>query len=814
MLKRMKQNHVVLMRILMAASVLLWGSVVGTTAAQNTAGSFGSSETTVTGTAHFKLVKGSQTEGQLTVQVKVVEGFHIYSVTQKPGGPLPSVIRLGESKTAVTLGTPVPDQVAEIHAYEVYPGLDVEEHHGTVTWTVPIEFASAVQSPQDLKLAVQYSGLACTDDLGICKPASLKLSAAFAGVVKQDSNEDQDPAGIKSMDELIGGDASPDAGFAGPEFGEFGVEPGALVVARATYFVDKESGTGQISLRATVQEGYHIYSLTQKPGGPLPTTLAVSGAAGLKAKGTVRASKAPEIHQYDVYPDLDVEEIKGTIRWWIPFEVDMSEFESTPDLDVVVILSALACTDDLGQCVPQELRMEADASATLSEEFQAFMRTSAEPPLPIPAKDISHSKSDPAEGVAPPEDSLAVVLGFALLGGFILNFMPCVLPVIGLKIMSFAQQAGESRGRVFMLNVWYSSGLMTVFLVIASLAVGIGWHWGQQNQSDGFNIVMSAVIFVMALSFIGVWEIPIPGFVGTGKMAQKAEKEGPAAAYIKGIITTLLAIPCSGPGLGVALTYCAQQLAAKPGIQGLVNVYAVFVALGLGMAFPYIVIGAFPGLVKFLPKPGAWMETFKELMGYVLLATVVFIMTYISFGLVVPTIAFLFALWIACWWLGRIPFSASPGSKLGNRMASFLFAIAAGWFCFTALGDVMQARFEKQIEQQLVLAGSGSGMEIDEQGDNIYTASRLQELLDDGRYVMVDYTADWCLTCKTLEQAVLKTDRVQAELNRRKVIRLVADWTVLHSELGKQIELELERLQKGKQLPIIAFYFPDDRNNP
>ena len=126
----------------------------------------------------------------------------------------------------------------------------------------------------------------------------------------------------------------------------------------------------------------------------------------------------------------------------------------------------------------------------------------------------------------------------------------------------------------------------------------------------------------------------------------------------------------------------------------------------------------------------------------------------------------------------------------------------------------MQARFEKRIEERLVLAESGGGIEIDEQGDNVYTASRLQKLLDDGRYVMVDYTADWCLTCKVLENAVLKTDRVQSELNRRKVIRLVADWTELHSELGKQIELELERLKQGKQLPIIAFYFPDDRQNP
>ena len=200
--------------------------------------------------------------------------------------------------------------------------------------------------------------------------------------------------------------------------------------------------------------------------------------------------------------------------------------------------------------------------------------------------------------------------------------------------MSFVNQAGESRSRVFALNLWYSLGLMSVFLVFATLAIALGLGWGQQNQYDSFNIVMISVIFVMGLSFIGVWEIPIPGFVGSSEMAKSAEKEGPVAAYIKGIITTLLAIPCSGPGLGIALTYCAKQMAENSGTQGAINVYLVFIALGIGMAFPYLVIGAKPSLVRFLPKPGGWMETFKELMGYVLLATIVFIMTYVALSLI------------------------------------------------------------------------------------------------------------------------------------------------------------------------------------
>ena len=615
------------------------------------------------------------------------------------------------------------------------------------------------------------------------------------------------------------GDPPPEGAFGGLGDG-FGDPTGPLVSGSASYFIDAKSGTGQIRFTVTVVDGYHIYSLGQKPGGPLPTRLIVSGSEGVEVAGTVRGDKKPEIHHYEVYDDLDVEEIKGTQNWWIPIRVDKSQLADGEQLEVVVALDGLACTDDLGTCTPQNLRIVAELDSSLGDVFQSFMITQTHTPTvdPPDAPETNGESTAPTvvvKGTPPPttQQSLIGVLAFALLGGFILNFMPCVLPVIGLKVMSFVQQAGESRRRVFTLNLWYALGLMSVFLVFATLALFLGLGWGQQNQNDSFNIVMVAVIFVMALSFIGVWEIPIPGFVGSGKMAEKSEKEGPFAAYTKGIITTLLAIPCSGPGLGIALTYCAKQMAENPGASGMINVYAVFVTLGLGMAFPYILIGAFPALVNFLPKPGAWMETFKELMGYILLGTVVFIMTYISFGLVVPTLAFLFALWAACWWLGRIPFTATSAAKLRSRTSALVFAAVAGWFCFTLFGDHMEEQFQSRIEQAIA-SSEGGKLVIDEEGDNIYTAQRLESLLDSGRYVMVDFTADWCLTCKTLEKAVLKTDRVQTALHERGVVQMVADWTKLNTVIGKQIESEIVKLKTGKQLPIIAFYFPDDRENP
>jgi suppressor for copper-sensitivity B len=782
-------------------------------------------KTIVTGTARFKMLAGSKTAGQLIVQLKVTEGFHVYSVTQKPGGPIPSKIKLGKNSINVQLGTVVPNEPPELHEYDVFPDLVVEEHKITVTWKASLQFAAAVENPAKLKLNVNYSGLACTDDLGICQPADLSLTATYAGEVKTtdaepvaDDFEDQ-PDEIKSIGELIG-DPPPAGAFGGLGDG-FGDPAGPLVSGSASYFIDSKSGKGQIRFTVTVVDGYHIYSLGQKPGGPLPTRLIVSGSEGVEVAGSVRGHKNPEIHHYDVYDDLDVEEVKGTMNWWIPIQMDKSQLVAGDQIEVVVTLDGLACTDDLGTCTPQNLRIVAESDSSLGAVFQLFMSTQSQTPtVETPAAPESNGESTDSTaavaGTSPPtaQRSLAGVLAFALLGGFILNFMPCVLPVIGLKVMSFVQQAGESRRRVFTLNLWYAIGLMTVFVVFATLALFLGLGWGQQNQNDSFNIVMVAVIFVMALSFIGIWEIPIPGFVGSGKIVEKSEKEGPFAAYTKGIITTLLAIPCSGPGLGIALTYCAKQMAENPGTSGMINVYAVFVALGLGMAFPYIVIGAFPQLVNFLPKPGAWMETFKELMGYILLGTVVFIMTYISYGLVVPTMAFLFALWAACWWLGRIPFTATSAEKLRSRTSALVFAAVAGWFCFTLFGDYMESQFQSRIAQEIAASEGDGQLVFDEVGDNVYTAQRLETLLDSGRYVMVDFTADWCLTCKTLEKAVLKTDTVQTALHERGVVQMVADWTKLDTIIGKQIETEIVKLKTGKQLPVIAFYFPEDRENP
>ena len=256
---------------------------------------------------------------------------------------------------------------------------------------------------------------------------------------------------------------------------------------------------------------------------------------------------------------------------------------------------------------------------------------------------------------------------------------------------------------------------------------------------------MTALVFVMALSFLGVWEIPIPGFVGAGKAGELQAREGPGGAFSKGVFTTILATPCSGPFLGPVFGYLLRQ---PPSMA-----YWVFGAVGLGMASPYLVIGAFPELIRFLPKPGRWMETVRELMAFLLLATVVYLFSTLSAAYFLPTLALLIGLWFACWLIGRTPLTAETHSRVAAWLAGSLVAALVGWFAFTAM--FQQSKIPWQPFSPLALAQARA----------------------EGKTVMVDFSADWCLTCKTNLKLAIETDAVRDMIKTNGVVPMLADWT-------------------------------------
>ncbi len=365
---------------------------------------------------------------------------------------------------------------------------------------------------------------------------------------------------------------------------------------------------------------------------------------------------------------------------------------------------------------------------------------------------------------------LAMTLVFALAGGLILNLMPCVLPVIGLKILSFTEQAGHGRVRILALNITYSLGLISVFLVLATLAAFMSLKWGEQFTFFEFRLTMVILVFVMALSFLGVWEIPIPGFVGSGKSNDLQAKEGIAGAFFKGVFTTILATPCSGPFLGPVFGF---TLAQPPLVT-----YLIFGCVGLGMASPYLLVGAFPGLVRFLPKPGAWMETFKQLMGFILLGTVVYLFSTMNQDYFLATLALLVGVGFACWLVGRISFAATFEQKLRSWSVGVITAVGIGFAAFT------------------LLTPSDTHLDWQPYSPQALAAARAQ-----GKTVMVDFTASWCPNCKTNLKFAINTKKVEQVIEHHGVVTLLADW----SEPSEEIENALAEL-KSASIPVLAVY--------
>ena len=602
-------------------------------------------------------------------------------------------------------------------------------------------------------------------------------------------------------------------GFGGGLGGGFGSDSPAKFKVEAQFTAGTGDQPGMLYVTATMDPGWHIYSITQAPGGPLASKITIAeDPEKFEVLPPFQASPQPHKKSGTVFgPDLVVETHEKKVVWYAPLKIAAGVDPAT--LQISGGLYAQACKE---VCDPPR-----------TEPFVARLGEGVEIAGEPGAEEVIGGKITPQN--RPKDGPLLKYIGLALIGGLLLNLMPCVLPVIGLKIISFVEQAGHSRAHAFMLNLWYALGMLLVFAILATVAMTMGLGWGQLLSYNGFNITMAAIVFVMALSFLGVWEIPIPGFVGRGKMAEAGEKEGVAGAFTKGIITTILATPCTGPFMGTALAWTQGKPPA--------TIYAVFMSLGLGMALPYLLIGAFPKLIRFMPKPGAWMDTFKQIMGFVLLGTVVYIFTFILWPAMVPTMGFLFSLWAACWWINRTPITAPAMDRVRTWLEAFTFAgimwilmfpgideIVSGRFAMGGLHDVMVSRFDSEYEEkkidESVLAEILKDAKVDpstlatEESELPwvpYTTDAFNKARVNRKTVIVDFTADWCMTCKTLEKFVLNTPKVRKAVEAGGIIPFKADWT--HGAADEEVTALMEQIGT-KQVPMLAIFSADKPNEP
>jgi thiol:disulfide interchange protein/DsbC/DsbD-like thiol-disulfide interchange protein len=362
-----------------------------------------------------------------------------------------------------------------------------------------------------------------------------------------------------------------------------------------------------------------------------------------------------------------------------------------------------------------------------------------------------------------PARGVFTFLFFGFIGGLILNLMPCVLPVISLKIFGFIQQAGQSRQKVLRSGLAFVAGIFVWFvglalLLIALKAAGREITWAFQFTNAYFVLFISVVVLVFALNLFGVFEILLPQRATRGLLGA-TEREGEAGSFFQGIFATILATPCTAPFLGTALGFAFTQ---SP-----VIILSMFLAIAAGMSAPYLLLCAQPAWLRFLPKPGAWMQHVKQFMGFLLLATLLFLLYVLGAqrGLegAIWASCFLLVVSIACWMKGAFfsPVASGKVKMIAGVTMSILLLAGAVYF----IGDKFSAAKIGPGESQL------------QDGWQAFTPERLQAELAQGRSVFVDFTAAWCLTCKFNEKSVLESAAVREAFQRHGVVKLKADWT-------------------------------------
>lgn len=346
------------------------------------------------------------------------------------------------------------------------------------------------------------------------------------------------------------------------------------------------------------------------------------------------------------------------------------------------------------------------------------------------------------------------VLGGMLLGGLILNLMPCVFPVIGLKIMGFVQQAGADRKKVALHGVAFTVGVFVSFAVVSGILFVLKASWGYQLQDPWVVLGLMLLMFVMGLSMFGVFEI---GASATSVGGSLQAKQGLAGSFFSGVLATVVATPCSAPFLGPAIGV-AIGLPAAP-------FFAAFGFMALGLALPYLVLSVFPKLIDFLPRPGPWMESFKQAMSFLLFATAGYLLWVyggiIDFDNLLNPIFGLSCIAIACWIHGRWNL---PYKTRAVRMTALVLAL------LFALGGVFLAKPPSKAE----LVWEAWSME------------RQTSLLAQGKPVYIDFTAKWCATCQVNKKRAYDK-QVVALMREKGVVALKADKTKPNPEIDEAI---------------------------
>lgn len=561
-----------------------------------------------------------------------------------------------------------------------------------------------------------------------------------------------------------------------------------------------------IALDIGIANRYHLYGNPLGPGIGKPLTIAMRGGDGiawLDILKTVPGKFTPEVGGWVyAYENKAIFCLRGLAR-------------NTGRIKGTVVFDGLEC---FTSCYPKHYEIPfsvtVDTGAALSAHFSSekqlarFLAGTTE--VMAFEKDPGRSSQLQSFGVLgsisgiKTESSAAVpawdytprvettdfnlwaAIFFAFLAGILLNAMPCVLPVLGVKIISFAQVSGKGRKGAIIHSFIFSAGVISVFLTLAALASFANYSWGRQFQEPGALIGIIALIVLFALGMFDVYTITVPGSISN---LDRRKEPGWLGDFFKGVFATILATPCSGPFLGAVLAWAVMQ---PPHV-----IFIIYGSIGAGMSSPYIVLSSSRRLAKLVPKPGPWMHGFKGLMGFLLLGFAVYLMFGLPDDLVESTVLFCLFASLAAVIYGRFAFF---GSSAKRKLVSFATALAVGtgglYLSFFVVYPSFSFNKAEAARQESVVWKPFSP-------DSLLAAHAA------GRPAIVDFTANWCMNCQYNTIMVLSKKAVTDAITRSRALALVADMT-----MPDPVQDSLLHSLGSQSIPFLAIFPGNDPKHP
>lgn len=523
--------------------------------------------------------------------------------------------------------------------------------------------------------------------------------------------------------------------------------------------------SGKLTVWVTIPEKWHVNANEVTDEFLKPSSIEVK-AEGIEFGDVVWPKP---IKEYNEALELEILTFRGEFKIEIPVKAVADKYDS---LGTEATFHYQACDNSI--CLAPASKTislsENAAGAKSSNVNSSAKKNDSENEVAANKRgneNLEASATKAAENSAASAGIIALLF-FAFLGGIILNLMPCVLPVLSLKLFSLIKQAGESRGRLLALGGATTAGILASFWVLAAVVAAVkagggSAGWGMQFQSAGFIAFMVVILTAFAMSFFGVFEVWLP-WGATTKMDEAGHKAGFAGAFFTGALLVLLSTPCSAPFLGTAMGFAFAQTTPV--------LFLFFTAAGIGLALPYMLVSAFPKILKVFPKPGPWMVKLQKVMGVLLLASVAWLLWIVNeqagtagvgmFAIVVFTSVASSIL------LGKF---APPGVAFKREVAGFglsVIVIAALWFAviLPRYESAASEKFNARMQEQMTADGWYR-----------YSPALIEKFAKANRTVFIDATADWCLTCKTNEAAVLNRDEFRRAMDSLNVALVKADWT-------------------------------------